>query len=292
MKQLLKILCWAGALLVALVVAAYVVIFHAATPLGNPFEPPEMAAARYAPRDAVGDLGGVAVTIPRHFANFLEYDGDPGWGEKRQGPRPERSHQSKISSFGYYTRFPDMAGESSPELINDKRSYFPGNTPWISVGITTGEIYPGDGFLDRWTQSTVDEPRDYSVYEKYEQLPEKEHGLTVYAAAGTDPNTNAPYREHTDATDVFVLRDKTGRVVTTVRCSNRHVPAPPCTQQFSLEPDIQAAIDLSYRRSLLPHWREMQTAVTKQLLSFRHAPNDTHKTVAGAPMNTATPTKP
>ena len=231
-----------------------------------------MAAARYAPRDVVGDLGGVPVTIPRHFANFVEYDGDPGWGEKRKGPRPERTHQSKLSSFGYYTRFPDMAGESSPELMKDKRSYSASRTPWILVGINTGKDYPGDGFLDRWTHSTVEVPNDILKYENYEKLPTKEHGLTVYAATGIDPKTNKPYREHTDAKDVFVSRDKNGRVNSHVSCSNRNVAAPPCTHDFSLEPDMHAKVYLSYRRDKLPQWREMQEAVRQQILAFRVAP--------------------
>lgn len=246
----------------------------------NPFEPPEMAAARYAPRDVVGDLGGVPVTIPRYFANFVEYDDDPGWGEKRKGPRPQRTHQSKLSSFGYYTRFPDMAGESSPELMKDKRSYSASRTPWILVGINTGKDYPGDGFLDRSIHATVETPNHISKYINYEKLSAREHGLAVYAAAGIDPKTNRPYREDSDAKDVFVSRDKNGRVNGHVRCSNRNVSAPPCTHDFSLEPDMHAKVYLSYRRGQLPQWREMQEAVRQQILGFRVVPN------------TAAPTKP
>jgi hypothetical protein len=238
----------------------------------NPFEPPEMAAARYAKRDVVGDLGGVPVTIPRHFANFVEYDDDPGWGEKRKGPRPQRTHQSKLSSFGYYTRFPDMAGESSAELMKDKRSYSASKTPWILVGINTGKDYPGDGFLDRSIHATVETHNGILKYENYEKLPTKEYGLTVYAAAGIDPKTNRPYREDTDAKDVFVSRGKDGRVIGHVRCSNRNVPAPPCTHDFSLEPDMHAKVYLSYRRGMLPKWREMQEAVSQQILAFRVTP--------------------
>ena len=80
--------------------------------LGGPFQPPEMAAAQFATRNMVGDLGGVPVAIPRHFANYVEYEGDPGFGEKRIGPRPERTHASKLTSFGFDVRFPDMAGVS------------------------------------------------------------------------------------------------------------------------------------------------------------------------------------
>ena len=235
---------------------------------GNPFMPPEMAAAQYAPRDVVGDLGGVPVTIPRHFANFVEYEGDPGWGEKRKGAVPQRTHQSKLTSFGYDVRFSDMAGLSSPELRKDKASYSSGVTPWISVGINTGSSYPGDGFLDRST-SYIGKSADILKYQQYEQLPGKEHGLTVYAAAGVDPKTNMPYREDTDAHDIFVHRDKSNRVDTYINCSNRNVRAPPCKHNFSLEPHMHAEVYVIYRRSLLPQWQEIQQAVRQQILGFR-----------------------
>ncbi|GAB3359470.1 MULTISPECIES: hypothetical protein [Giesbergeria] len=243
--------------------------------LGNPFEPPGMAAAHYTTRDVVGDLGGVPVTIPRHFANFVEYEGDPGWGEKRKGPRHERTHQSRLVSFGYDTRFPDMAGESSQELIKDKSSYSIYTTPWISVGITTGNIYPGDGFLDRLTTANIGNVERILKYEQYEPLPEPEHGLTVYAAVGIDPNTKKLYWEHPNAKDIFVHRDKTERVDTYIRCSNRlGVPSQPCTHDFSLEPHMHANVYVSYRRTQLPHWREIQQAVAQQILSFKALPTN------------------
>ena len=155
MKRL-KRSAWLLVSLLGVSLAWYLAVGRTPLTETNPFEPPEMAAAKYVPRDAVGDLGGVPVTIPRHFANYVEYEGDPSWGEKRQGPKPERTHKSKLVSFGYYTRFPDMAGESSPELIKDKRSYSSSKTPWIRVGLRAGNIYPGDEFLDRWTHARVD----------------------------------------------------------------------------------------------------------------------------------------
>ena len=242
--------------------------------LSNPFEPPEMAAAKYASRDVVGDLGGVPVNIPRHFANYVEYEGDPGWGEKRKGPKPKRTHQSKLISFGYDTRFPDMAGESSPELIKDKRSYSIHTTPWIDVGIKTGNIYPGDGFLDR-RASYLDRKDSILEYEHYEQLPETEHGLTVYAAEGIDPKTNKPYREDDYAKDVFLHRDHTNRVDTYIDCSNRLRGSQPCEHSFSLEPHMHAKVYVIYRRTLLPHWKEIQQAVTQQILGFKATATNT-----------------
>jgi len=255
-------------LLAGIALLAYRQFLGAPTP-SNPFEPPEMTAARYAPHDMVGDLGGVPVTIPSHFANFVEYNGDPGFGEKRKGAVPQRTHQSKLMSFGYYVRFPDMEGLSAPELWKDKASYSSAKTPWILVGIKAGEIYPGDGFLDRGTHARVETPNTILKYANYEKLPTIEHGLTVYAAAGTDPKTNKPYREDTNAEDVFVHRDKAGRVDAYIYCSNRNVPAPPCSHDFSLEPHMHGQVYMSYRRSLLPQWREIQDAVKKQLLGFK-----------------------
>jgi hypothetical protein len=217
----------------------------------------------------VGDLGGVPVTIPRHFANYVEYEDDPSWGEKRHGAKPKRTHQSKLESFGYYTRFPDMAGESSEELIKNRGSYSKATTPWISVGINTGSRYPGNGFLERLTNATVETPNTILKYMNYEELPIKEHGITAYAAVGIDPKTNKPYREDADAKDVWVSRDKFGRVDAYIQCSNRKVPAPPCTHIFSLERNMDAEIYLSYSRNQLPQWQEIQEAVKQQILSFR-----------------------
>lgn len=235
----------------------------------NPFEPPEMTAARNAPHDMVGDLGGVPVTLPSHFANFVQYEDDPGWGEKRKGAKPQRTHQSKLISFGYYVRFPDMAGLSTLELWKDKASYLASKTPWIDVGVSAGRNYSGNGALDRLTHSHVETPNTILKYSNYEKLSAQEHGLTVYAAVGLDPESNKPYREHDSAEDVFVHRDKSDRVDAYISCSNRNVSAPPCRHYFSLEPHMRALVTLGYRRSLLPQWREMQDAAAKQLLSFK-----------------------
>lgn len=84
-----------------------------------------------------------------------------------------------------------------------------------------------------------------------------------------DPKTNRPYREDTSAEDVFLHRDKANKVDTYIKCSNRNVPAPPCTHDFSLEPHMHAEVYVSYRRSELQHWREIQQAVAQQILDFK-----------------------
>jgi hypothetical protein len=71
-----------------------------------------------------------------------------------------------------------------------------------------------------------------------------------------------------------VHRDKAGQVDAYIRCSNRNVPAPPCKQDFSLEPNMRAWVYVSYRRSQLANWREIQQAVTRQILGFKAVPTE------------------
>jgi hypothetical protein len=243
---------------------------------GSPLFPPEMNATRDAKVEfVIGDLGGVP-------------DGDPGFGEKRQGSIPTRTYQSKLASFGFKVRFPDMAGRSSPEMWADYKKYSDYNwkdyydpiksiTPWIGVGFRSGAIYSGDGFLDRYVSVTLAfnaEREGYKAlfHKNYEQLAKTEHGLTVYAPPGIDPKTNKPYRQDDDAQDLFVHRDKSGKVDTYIECSNRNLNNPkysPCTQHISMEPRMRAGIYISYPRPWLPHWQQIQRNVSKLVWSFK-----------------------
>ena len=45
---------------------------------------------------AIGDLGGVSVDLPREFVELIEYDGDPSWGEKIVGKKPERTYNKSL----------------------------------------------------------------------------------------------------------------------------------------------------------------------------------------------------
>lgn len=256
---------------------------------GSPLFPPEMNAARDAKvAFVVGDLGGVPVRIPHYFANYVEYDGDPGFGEKRQGPIPERTYQSKLSSFGFKVRFPDMAGLSSPEMWKDHDQYkdpywkdyydpIKSISPWIRVGFRSGAIYPGDGFLEYWVNATLAfnaEREGYAAlsHKNYAKLPKTEHGLTVYAPPGIDPKTHKPYREDDDAQDLFVHRDKSGKVDTYIECSNRNLnnfKFSPCTQHISMEPRMRAEIYISYTRHHLPYWQQIQRNVSELVWSFK-----------------------
>ncbi|MFZ4285638.1 hypothetical protein [Variovorax sp. HJSM1_2] len=256
-------------------VIAFVVGLYAAPSDKAPFKPdePELAAPRHLDRMLQADLGGMRVSIPAYFATYVEYDGDPGWGEKRTGKTPQRTPASRLRSFGFDVRYPDMAGLSSPELFEEKRRYRSAETPWILVGFNTGESYSSDGFLDRIADGWLSRGAIGNLPSRYERMSAKEHGLEVYVQVGVDPESKKPYREHRFAEDIFIYRDDAGRVEAEIKCSNRPVAAPPCKHYFNLDPKAKAWVYVSYRRSLLSEWRGIQDSVRRLVFSFETDPS-------------------
>ncbi len=252
-----------------IVVVLFFVAKKAGIPQPDSFQPSEMRAAQYSSKEVIGDLGGVPVKIPKHFANYVEYDGDPGFGEKRQVDKPVRTYQSKIFSFGFDVRYPDMVGESTPQLREERRKRNIFTTTWISVGISSSSRYYGNESLDRLARATVDTPNEILKYRNYEKLPDEQYGLTVYAASGVDPKTNKPYRQDDDAKDVFIYRNANGNVITYIDCSNRQIESARCEQTVSLEPFMKAEADIHYRRGLLSEWQKIQESVTQLIYSFK-----------------------
>ncbi|MDR1423179.1 MAG: hypothetical protein LBI92_01015 [Azoarcus sp.] len=269
-------------LLIAVAIAIAVPLIYMswrAFALINGFQPPEMAAAQHTPRDVIGDLGGMKVRIPRHYAEYVEYDSDPGFGEKRKGPRPQRTFDSRLTSFGIDVRFPDMKGLENAQMREDRRRQFlQKDNPWIGIGINAGEIYPGDGFLDRQTERTLFNT-DSSKYKghwlfTYERMPEDEYGLEVWRLSGIDFRTGKPARESSNTNDIYVHRDASGKVDINIWCRRPSAPKGigTCNAETHLEPKAKVVVKVSFRRSLLPEWQRIRQSVRDLLLSFEVDP--------------------
>ena len=235
------------------------------------FQPPEMAMARYTPKDVIGDLGGLKVKIPRHYAEYVEYDGDPRWGEERKGPVPERTFDSRLRSFGIEARFPDMRGLENAELREEYRSYnLNPDNPWVSFTINAGENYPGLGANARnGLAKQLWEKSDYWMY-NFERLPEDKYGLEAYVVSGSDPRIGKPARESDDTYDIYIQRDATGHVHTYIECGRTSVQGgiSSCRISFGLEPKAKVAVRVSFYPKLLPHWKDIQQKTRDLLLSF------------------------
>ncbi len=233
------------------------------------FQPPAMAAAQHSTQDVIGDLGGMPVKISRFVAEYVEYEGDPGWSGPRKGPPPERTYASRLESFGFHVRYPDMAMLTTKALWADKRSYNIYNTPWIKVGVITGAIYPGRGFMNRPPVSNGQLKGDY-WWNSYEELKPRRFGLTEYRLTGKDPRTGEAAKDARDAEVIYLYRDKAGHVITRIECSNVPHEAAPCTQRWDIGTyGVGAEVRVLYRVGLLEHWHELQHKVTHVILGFR-----------------------
>jgi hypothetical protein len=274
---------WLKVLLIAVAIPVVYVIWKVSVFVIG-FQPPEMAMAQYTPKDVIGDLGGMKVRIPRHYAEYVEYDGDPGFGEKRKGPRPERTFDSRLRSFGIEARFPDMKGLENAQLREEYRRQPLQEKMWIMISIKAGERYPGDGFLDRQTDATL-----FNIYTPksighwrytYERMPKDEYGLEVWRLSGIDPRTGKPARESNTTEDIYIHRESSGNVNVHIRCGRPSVPngIGICHLGTSLASKAQAVVDIGFRRGLLPEWKKIQQSVRNLLLSFEVDPSSSSDT--------------
>jgi hypothetical protein len=231
------------------------------------------------PGFAIGDLGGMPVKVPRHLAELLEYDGDPGWAPAPDWLPPVRTFDSKINSFGFYLRFPDGATLDSRERREEKRLTPPWEDRWIDVGVASSRRYPGDGFLDTYVQLRLMDHAGKSVIHRFYRQPEDEHGLEVYRLT---PPPEGPDPATTRVTEEFVGRDGAGKVTSRLHCTTSFdVNRSTCSQVWSMEKQgLRIKLSAQYRRPLLKHWREIQPMVTQIVLGFRHDPSQPEATPA------------
>ena len=264
---------WIAYLLVALSIASGYVFWKFQSTKNQlfGFQPPEMALAQYTPKDVVGDLGGMKVRIPRHYAEYVEYDGDPGFGEKRKGPAPERTFESRLRSFRIDVRFPDMKGLENQATRDEYRSYdLNPENPWISIGINAGEIYPKLGAKAREGQAKGVGERSEYWWDNHERLPADIYGLEAYVPSGTDPKTGKPARESDSTKDIYIHRDMSGHVDTYIWCGRTSVPGgiSRCHLYFGLEPKAEVAVTVRFYPKLLKEWRTIKESVTGLFMSF------------------------
>jgi hypothetical protein len=223
----------------------------------------------------IGDLGGVLVAIPRSFARFVEYDADPHFMKKKRWSAPERTFESRLRSFGFEVRYPDMSSvEEKTPAEKDIHT-----TMWMRVGISTGEDYGVDTSLDNHKNYYINS--DLPCFSKcftYVPLPEKTFRLTGYTPIGSGVDVakrSINFGRGTDMRDknIYYFESESGHVTTFIECSNRTHAAAPCKHYFNLNPVMKAHIKVSYRKGLLPHWRQIQQSVTELIYSFEANPS-------------------
>jgi hypothetical protein len=212
----------------------------------------------------VGDLGGIKVSIPKPFANFVEYQNDPHFLEPRKGEVPKRTLQSKFRSFGFEVKFPDMV-PIFKQTIQEKKKTNIYNTMWIRVGIKVDPSYDGE-VLQRLVDSF---PNKHWGGHKFKRLPDLRYNLVVNQILGYDDTKrdSIPGNGSGDQ-NIYYHINKYGKIDSYIKCSNIRHDAAPCTQYFLLDSASNAKIQVSYRIGLLPQWQKIQLAVTNLILDF------------------------
>lgn len=248
--------------------------------------PIDVAAARYTPKDIVGDLGGMPVRIDRHVVHFVEYDGDPSWGEKRQGPVPERTYASPLVAFGFHVRYPDLGSLAEPEMRKDfDRYHHPGKNPlpaelrnknpWIDGGVSSGSHYTGHGSMNRLYEGTIPQAQPQPEDRRLQPMPSPWRNLEMFVPKGIDPASGVPFRFKSGGGDTYFHRTPQGKVTTHINCSHLKMTRQyaVCQQTWSMEDHgLKINVRALYEPYWLPQWQDIQDKVSQYILSWR-APN-------------------
>lgn len=204
----------------------------------------------------IGNLGGKSVTIPAGVARHVEYDGDPGWGERRDGAIPSRSNASVLRSFGFDMRFPGMEDTSSGEMRKDKRSFTIYDTPWVRVGVTAGSYF-GDGYFFERVYSDILKNVEKGSLKKSDE----QYGLEFYEP--TDKSDPGYYKYY------YFSKNRDGNINVYINCHVKNHAAASCQQMFFMEDMEKVKISITYRIGMLSDWSDLKRLASKRVIKFK-----------------------
>ena len=248
----------------------------------------------------IGDLGGIPVSIPHHFARFVEYQDDPHFLEPRKGPAPIRTEQSKLRSFGFEVRFPDMA-PLTDATREEKRKSNIFNTMWLHVGVDVAP-WNNELGLKRSVDAIPSPSKIWVVGDMGPGLPARTwkephgylrsdnllYGLVVNEVQGYDEAKRYKF-PGVDGSDknIYYHVDKQGKVDTYIECSNVKHDAAPCEQYFILPTVNNTMVKVLYRIGFLPQWTEIQDSVSKVMLGFAVDPKNKDNKITNKPLTSS-----
>ena len=242
---------------------------------------------QYGARYSVGDLGGKPVNLGRE-APWVEYEDNSGFVTGKKYKRKTRTYQSKIQAFGFDMRYTDglvlvVYYKASPysEKLYKKEINLPDNH-WVSVSVYADKSYNGD-LSTRLINSTLEKKISSKKYLEeinfmhiYIPTDEYEYGLQKYIPHPKwlkrnkkfmDINTgsNALY----DIDDLYVEKDKGGKVLTLIKCGDSENPiARKCEQEFVLEPEMKVRISAVFQSMYLHDWKIIQLKAKRVVQGF------------------------
>lgn len=213
-----------------------------------------------------GDLGGAQVRIDKCEIELIEYESG---GEKLKG------QVARIKSFGmlvYLSKGHLYSDKCKNGAINDRK-----NAVRLYVSVLAGGNFPGDRFLDRELFNPSGKIFDRNLDNKVETWRQrfqatdfKKYSLEEYLLKDVDPRSGLAAHLSSDTYDIYIARNKFGKVDAFIRCNQVRVinGVATCGMTSSLEPMSKVMVHVRFPRSKLGMWDAIKTASHKKIMSF------------------------
>lgn len=198
-----------------------------------------------------GLLNETHFSFPADSVKNVEYDGDPGWGERATVEIKPDARIRRFRSLGFRINIPDFN-----VLTNKSKS------SEFTVGVTlTANSYYGDGnFLDRsFREIGLDARHNYAEQKlAYE--------LRHFALDANDELAKIPAMKNFD---IYTQANAAGKVIAFIRCGNSRGEKSICRHSFQIE-ELKTRITLNYEKKFLPRWNSIQKNSILKLNDFKN----------------------
>ena len=229
--------------------------------------------------DTIGKLGTYSISIPAGVIDgWARYMGDPGdFADpkiKARYQRPPKTYDLPIESFGFLYRITDgdvytSFRKTEEDYRHDNETLIPYGKPfpWASVSVY-GQYDAATPLNFNFTvQDDFRVSKEISNID-YIQQEQPLYGLTVYRANnGIDPETGEPWKSDTLTKDRMIKKDQASNIKTYIKCEfTHHIDS--CDHMFYND-DWHIQVWISYSRTYLPQWQEMEDRIMQILESWR-----------------------
>ncbi|PIT51185.1 hypothetical protein BHC44_11610 [Snodgrassella alvi] len=231
--------------------------------------------------DTIGKLGTHSISIPAGVIDgWARYIGDPGdFADpkiKAKYQRPPKTYDLPIESFGFLYRITDgdvytSFRQTQQDYRRDNETLIPYGKPfpWASVSVY-GQYDAAPLNFNFTVQDDFRVSKEVTSID-YIQQEQPLYGLTVYKANnGIDPETGELWKSDTLTRDRMIKKDQAGNIKTYIKCEFTHHKNF-CRHMFYND-DWHIQVWISYNRTYLPQWQEMESNIIKILDSWRVSP--------------------
>jgi hypothetical protein len=228
--------------------------------------------------DTIGKLGTQSISIPAGVINgWARYVGDPGdFADpkiKAKYQRPPKTYDLPIESFGFLYRITDgdvytSFRQTQQDYRRDNETLIPNYLPFPWADVSAYGVYGAAPLnFNAYVQIIFRSAKEVTNFD-YIQQEQPLYGLTVYKANnGIDPKTSEPWKSDANTKDILLKKDQSGNIKTYIDCQfTQHINS--CSHMFYND-DWHIQVRMSYSRTYLPQWQEMESRVIRILDSWR-----------------------